>query len=157
MTFETKNTVLKVHFYVFCVSLWVYATCVLVTLRGQKGFDLLEVERILGRYELLDMGTGNQTWVLWSRKCSWVSPDPQLELLLGDMDSPEHQEVSHMKKKTVEFNLNIPENTTGHPKEPRSDQRPASIHTILKEHIESHPTLENRSVHWYQELYSLCL
>ncbi|XP_040603825.1 bestrophin-1 [Mesocricetus auratus] len=65
-------------------------------------------------------------------------------LVTGDMDSPEHQEVSHMKKKTVEFNLNIPENTTGHPKEPRSDQRPASIHTILKEHIESHPTLENR-------------
>lgn len=76
-----------------------------------------------------------------------------VELLLGDEASPEHQEVNHMKKKTVEFNLNIPKSPTGYSREPHLDQRPNNIHTMLKDHVEPHPTLENRSVHPNEELY----
>ncbi|XP_051048112.1 bestrophin-1 [Phodopus roborovskii] len=75
---------------------------------------------------------------------------PEPYLVTGDAGSQEHQEASHLKKKTVEFNLNIPERPTAHPREPHLDQLPTSIHTILKEHVESHPTSENRSVHWDQ-------
>lgn len=77
----------------------------------------------------------------------------KVELLLGDEASPEHQEVNHMKKKTVEFNLNIPKSPTGYSREPHLDQRPNNIHTTLKDHVEPHPTLENRSVHLDEELY----
>ncbi|XP_049993365.1 bestrophin-1 [Alexandromys fortis] len=65
-------------------------------------------------------------------------------LVTGDEASPEHQEVNHMKKKTVEFNLNIPKSPTGYSREPHLDQRPNNIHTMLKDHVEPHPTLENR-------------
>lgn len=75
------------------------------------------------------------------------------ELLLGDGASPEHQEASHMKKKTVEFNLNIPKSPAGYPREPHLEQLPTNIHTILKDQVEPHPTLENRSVHPDEELY----
>ncbi|CAO2584647.1 BEST1 [Lemmus lemmus] len=64
-------------------------------------------------------------------------------LVTGDGASPEHQEVSHMKK-TVEFNLNIPESPTGYPREPHVDQLSTNIQTILKEHGEPHPASENR-------------
>ncbi|XP_038169924.1 bestrophin-1 [Arvicola amphibius] len=74
-------------------------------------------------------------------------------LVTGDVASPEQQEGSHMKKKTVEFNLNIPKSPTGYPREPHLDQQPINMHTILKDHVEPHPTLENRSVHPDEELY----
>lgn len=75
-----------------------------------------------------------------------------VELLLGDGASPEHQEVSHMKK-TVEFNFNIPKSPTGYPREPHLDHQPTNIHTILKDHVEPHHTLEYRSVHPDEGLY----
>ncbi|KAL1787715.1 bestrophin-1 [Sigmodon hispidus] len=62
----------------------------------------------------------------------------------GDGDSLEHQEASHMKKKTVEFNLNIPESPTEHPREPPLDQLSTTIYTKGKEHVESHSILESR-------------
>lgn len=108
-----------------------------------------------------DPGAGNQTQVLWkSRKCSWLLSNPSsptkntFELLLGDGHSREHQ----TKRKTVEFNLNIPKKSpTERTRKQHLDQGPSNTHTTRKEHVEPHPTLENRSVHLDQELYSPCL
>ncbi|XP_052616976.1 bestrophin-1 isoform X5 [Peromyscus californicus insignis] len=76
------------------------------------------------------------------------------ELLLGDGHSREHQ----TKRKTVEFNLNIPkESPTGRTRKHHLDQGPTNTHTTRKEHVEPHATLENRSVHLNQELYPPCL
>ncbi|NP_001011940.1 bestrophin-1 [Rattus norvegicus] len=52
----------------------------------------------------------------------------------GGGPSAQYQEACHMKKKTVEFNLNIPECPTEH-EQPHLDQ----MHTILKEPGESYP------------------
>ncbi|XP_052616975.1 bestrophin-1 isoform X4 [Peromyscus californicus insignis] len=75
-------------------------------------------------------------------------------LVTGDGHSREHQ----TKRKTVEFNLNIPkESPTGRTRKHHLDQGPTNTHTTRKEHVEPHATLENRSVHLNQELYPPCL
>ncbi|XP_036060810.1 bestrophin-1 isoform X1 [Onychomys torridus] len=62
-------------------------------------------------------------------------------LVTGDGKSREHQ----TKRKTVEFNLNIPKKSpTGRPRKHHLDQGPTNTHTTPKEHIEPHPTLESR-------------
>ncbi|XP_051003021.1 LOW QUALITY PROTEIN: bestrophin-1 [Acomys russatus] len=74
------------------------------------------------------------------------SAPSKLYLVTGDEASAEHQEVGQMKKKTVEFNLNIPESPTEQPREPHLDQLSTNIHTILKERVEPPPNLETRFV-----------
>lgn len=67
-----------------------------------------------------------------------------IELFLGDGPSTECQEVYHVKKKSVEFNLNIPECSTEHLQQGHLDQPSASMHALLQEHVEPYP---NRPVH----------
>ncbi|XP_028633354.1 bestrophin-1 [Grammomys surdaster] len=55
----------------------------------------------------------------------------------GDGPSTEYQEVCQMRKKTVEFNLNIPRSPTEHLQQCHLDQLPTNKHAILKEHVES--------------------
>ncbi|XP_031245503.1 bestrophin-1 isoform X2 [Mastomys coucha] len=62
----------------------------------------------------------------------------------GDGPSTECQEVYHVKKKSVEFNLNIPESSTEHLQQGHLDQPSASMHALLQEHVEPYP---NRPVH----------
>ncbi|XP_021065732.1 bestrophin-1 [Mus pahari] len=59
----------------------------------------------------------------------------------GDGPSTEYQEICHMKKKTVEFNLNIPEteSSTEHLQQHRLDQLSTNIQALMKEHAEPYP------------------
>ncbi|NP_036043.2 bestrophin-1 [Mus musculus] len=57
----------------------------------------------------------------------------------GDGPSTDYQEICHMKKKTVEFNLNIPESPTEHLQQRRLDQMSTNIQALMKEHAESYP------------------
>ncbi|XP_052046240.1 bestrophin-1 [Apodemus sylvaticus] len=68
-----------------------------------------------------------------------------IELFLGSTESlprRDYQEVCHMRKKTVEFNLNIPESPTEHLQQCHLDQPPTNIHAILKEHVGPYPNRE---------------
>nr|XP_021491758.1 bestrophin-1 [Meriones unguiculatus] len=64
-----------------------------------------------------------------------------VELLLGDEASTKNQKVGDMKK-TVEFNLNIPESPAAQPRQAHLDELPTNRQTVM-EHSTS---LESRSV-----------
>nr|XP_034372928.1 bestrophin-1 [Arvicanthis niloticus] len=55
----------------------------------------------------------------------------------GDGPSREYQEACHMRKKTVEFNLNIPGSPTEHLQQCHLDQLSTNQHAVLKERVES--------------------
>ncbi|XP_011897478.1 PREDICTED: bestrophin-1 isoform X4 [Cercocebus atys] len=69
------------------------------------------------------------------------------ELLSGsDGALMEHSEVSHVRRKTVEFNLtDMPEIPENHLKKPL-ELSTTNIHATLKDHVDPYWALENRSV-----------
>ncbi|XP_012518158.1 PREDICTED: bestrophin-1 isoform X3 [Propithecus coquereli] len=56
----------------------------------------------------------------------------------------EEPEASHVRRKTVEFNLTDMPEIPEHLKEPHLDQSATNIHTILKDHADPYWALENR-------------
>lgn len=113
----------------------------------------------IGSWEMPDVGAGNKLKPAGRAGSArllihFSSPTKNtVELFLGHGPSTKYQEVCDMKKKkSVEFNLNIPESPTEH-QQPNLDQLPTNVHTILKEHVKPYPV---RSV-YPKSCYSLCL
>lgn len=88
--------------------------------------------------------SGRAGSTLWLLAHLYSPTKNTVKLFLGDGPSTDYQEICHMKKKTVEFNLNIPESPTEHLQQRRLDQMSTNIQALMKEHAESYPY---RSVH----------
>lgn len=99
--------------------------------------------------------SGRAGSTLWLLAHLYSPTKNTVKLFLGDGPSTDYQEICHMKKKTVEFNLNIPESPTEHLQQRRLDQMSTNIQALMKEHAESYPYRDEAGTK--PVLYEWCL